>query len=146
MSSESEQLEVDYMLLADRAEVLNNKIYMMGGGWDRRFIRNIEGAIDITIVIGVLVPWNLTNELHEISVRIIDDDGQVTPPEVRARVTAGRPPEAVQGQAFRVSLVFNANWKLPKFGAYSVEASLPNRILKKAGFYLMPAAGTPARQ
>ena len=35
MSTLPEQVEVDFLQLADRAEVLEGKLYMMGGAWDR---------------------------------------------------------------------------------------------------------------
>ena len=62
MASGLEQVEIDFLLLADRAEVLNGKLYLMGGAWDRRQIRDIDSPVSLTIVVGVLVPWNLTNE------------------------------------------------------------------------------------
>ncbi len=51
-----ERVEIDFLLLADRAEVLNGKLYMMGGAWDRRQIRSIDSPVSLTMVIGVLVP------------------------------------------------------------------------------------------
>ena len=70
-----EQVEVDFLLLADRAEVLNGKLYMMGGAWDRRNIRDIAAPVPLSIVVGVLIPWNLTNEPHQLRLRIEDEDG-----------------------------------------------------------------------
>ena len=97
MSSSLEQVEIDFLLLADRAEVLNGKLYMMGGAWDRRHIRDIGAPVALTIVVGVLVPWNLTNEPHWLRIRIEDEDGTPAPPEVEATVNVGRPANATQG-------------------------------------------------
>ena len=39
MTSGLDKPEVDFLVLADHAEVVGGKLYMMGGGWD---IRRIE--------------------------------------------------------------------------------------------------------
>ena len=135
MSPGFEQVEVDFMLLADRAEVLNGKLYMMGGAWDRRHIKDINTPVSLTIVIGVLVPWNLTNEPHRLRIRIEDDDGTTLPPEVEATVNVGRPVNATQGQSFRATAVINNRWMLPRHGVYRVVASVASQTERRVTFY-----------
>lgn len=135
MSSDIEQVEIDFMLLADRAEVLNGKVYMMGGAWDRRFINDIAAPIGLSIVIGVLVPWNLTNETHSLDINIVDEDGTVISPIPNVQLKVGRPANSTKGQTFRATAVLSNNWTLPKFGAYDVVASISGRAAKKVTFY-----------
>ena len=122
-------------MLADRAEVLNGKLYMMGGAWDRRHIRDIGAPVPLTIVMGVLVPWNLTNEPHRLQIRIEDEDGNLIPPEVEATVNVGRPVNATQGQSFRATAVINNRWTLPRYGVYRVAASVSGHAGKRVAFY-----------
>ena len=135
MSTGFEQVEVDFLLLADRAEVLNGKLYMMGGAWDRRHIRDIRTPMPLTIVMGVLVPWNLTNEPHRLQIRIEDEDGNPVPPEVEATVNVGRPASATQGQSFRATAVINNRWTRPRYGVYRVAASVRGHAEKRVAFY-----------
>ena len=135
MSSGLDQVEVDFLLLADRAEVLNGKLYMMGGAWDRRHMKDIGAPVSLTIVVGVLVPWNLTNEPHRLRIRIEDEDGSPVPPEVEATVNVGRPVSATQGQSFRATAVINNRWSLPRFGTYRVAASMLGQSEKRVAFY-----------
>ena len=135
MSSGFDQVEIDFLLLADRAEVLNGKLYMMGGAWDRRHIRDITAPVPITIVVSVLVPWNLTNEPHRLQLGIEDDDGGAVAPEVEATVNVGRPVKATQGQSFRATAVINNSWTLPGFGTYRVVASVAGRVERRVTFY-----------
>ena len=137
MTSGLEQVEIDFLLLADRAEVLNGKLYMMGGAWDRRHIRDIGSPVSLTIVIGVLVPWNLTNEPHRLRIRVEDEDGSPLPPEVEATVNVGRPVNATQGQSFRATAVINNRWALPRFGTYRVVASVVGQSEKRVAFYAL---------
>ena len=135
-----DQVEVDFLLLADRAEVLNGKLYMMGGAWDRRQVRDIASPVSLTIVIGVLVPWNLTNEQHRLTIRIEDEDGAMIPPEVEVTVNVGRPVDATQGQSFRATAVINNRWQLPRYGTYRVAASTAGHNEKRVTFYAIEAA------
>ena len=137
MSMPFEQVEIDFLLLADRAEVLNGKLYMMGGAWDRRQIRDIGAPISLTIVASVLVPWNLTNEPHGLRIRIEDEDGSPVPPEVEATVNVGRPVNATQGQSFRATAVINKRWALPRFGTFRVVASVAGHCEKRVAFYIV---------
>ena len=124
-------------MLADRAEVLNGKLYMMGGAWDRRHIRDIGAPVALTIVVGVLVPWNLTNEPHRLRIRVEDEDGAPVPPEVEATVNVGRPANATQGQSFRATAVINNRWSLPRLGTYRVVASVAGHSEKRVAFYAL---------
>ena len=135
MASGLEQVQIDFLLLADRAEVLNGKLYMMGGAWDRRQIRDIDSPVSLTIVVGVLVPWNLTNEPHRLAVLVEDEDGTLVPPEVEVTVNVGRPVDATQGQSFRATAVINNRWSLPRFGTYRVVASVAGHSEKRVAFY-----------
>ena len=139
MTSGLERVEVDFLLLADRAEVLNGKLYMMGGAWDRRHIRDIGAPVPLTIVVGVLVPWNLTNEPHRLRITIEDEDGNTLPPEVEATVNVGRPVNATQGQSFRATVVINNRWSLPRFGTYRLVASMAGQSERRVAFYAVEA-------
>lgn len=142
MSTLPESVEVDFLVLADRAEVLNGKLYMMGGAWDRRYINNIEAPIALSIVIGVLVPWNLTNEPHQLEIRVEDEDGNPIPPAPTATLNVGRPTLATKGQSFRAMAVIGDQWTLPKLGAYCVVALIAGREAKRVTFYAVEAAKT----
>ncbi len=135
MSIGFDTVEVDFLLLADRAEVLNGKLYMMGGAWDRRHIREIGSPVPLTIVVGVLVPWNLTNEPHRLRIQIEDEDDNPVPPEVEATVNVGRPVSATQGQSFRATAVINNRWTLPRYGVYRAVASVAGYGQKRVAFY-----------
>ena len=146
MSTLPEQVEVDFLLLADRAEVLNGKLYMMGGAWDRQYINNIEVPVSLSIVIGVLVPWKLTNEPHQIEIRIEDEDGNTIQPVPTVTLNVGRPTQSTKGQTFRAMAVVGGGWTLPRLGAYCVVASIASREAKRVTFYAVEPGkiGTPA--
>ena len=108
-----EDVEIDFLILADQAEVLNGKLYMMGGAWDRRMIRDIKVPVGISMVIGVLVPWTLTNQQHSLQIKLVDGDGNTIGQQAAASIAVGRPIGATAGQSFRAMAVINGSWTLP---------------------------------
>jgi hypothetical protein len=134
-----EQIEIDFLLVADRAEGINGKLYMMGGAWDRLTVANFEQRNMFSLAIGVLIPWNETNEEHTIRIFLEHEDGKVIQPEIQGQVSTGRPPNAIKGQSFRVIVAVNGAWKLPGPGTYRAVATMGDGITKRAVFYAIPA-------
>ena len=71
-----DQIEIDFIMVADWAETINGKLYIQGAGWDRILRPPKENpAVGFAIAVGILVPWNLTNQQHQFELSIIDGDG-----------------------------------------------------------------------
>ena len=140
-----ETASIEFIMLADHAEVINGKLYIMGGGYDRRFINDIKAPVTLSMVIGVLVPWNLTNQPHTMKLRVETEDGAAVGPEVQGEVTVGRSIQAISGQTFRAMSVVNLTQPLPQLGGYKVIASLSSGDSKTTTFYAVDAnaAGQP---
>lgn len=90
------------MLLADFAQVLQGKLYIMGGGWS---ITGPQPSLS-AIALKLEVPWTQTNRQHEFKVELIDADGRPvmvpgpegTAPAVMAgHFEVGRPPGMAAG-------------------------------------------------
>jgi hypothetical protein len=82
------------MVLADWAEAINGKLYIMGGGWSITGPDPLPSALAIKIE----VPWDETNRPHTLRLGLIDDDGQPVviaggekPFEITGRFELGRP-------------------------------------------------------
>ena len=98
--------------LADSAEVIGNKIYALGAGWNTIFVRSFP-AVHRRLAVGVVVhvPYTATNVAHQLELRIQTEDGLPHPVGVRlndegkpepvqalgGEFTLGRPPLLVDG-------------------------------------------------
>lgn len=135
MASPIQQVEIDFAILADRAEIVNHKLYMMGGGWDRRGVIDFKVPQEISLAVGLLIPWNLTNEQHHLDIRVENDAGTNIPPEVHGTVVVGRPPHATIGQMFRAMIAVNGRWLLSGSGAYRIIAAVQGGVERTVIFY-----------
>jgi hypothetical protein len=107
------------LLLADAAQAVGGKLYVLGGGWS--IIG--PGAAPMALAIKIEVPWSETNVRHSVEVQLLTSDGEpVTvegdsgsePISVRADFEVGRPPGLKPGTPIDVPLAMNfAPFPLP---------------------------------
>jgi hypothetical protein len=102
------------MMLADSAQEVGGKLYILGGGW------SITGPdpVPMAIALKLEVPWDRTNEQHSLLLELLDDDGNpvmVEGPEEHGQVPlqvtgdfeAGRPPGIKPGTPIDSALAVN---------------------------------------
>ena len=142
MSSMPDEIEIDFLILADKAEVVNGKLYMMGGAWDRRRVNDFSQPILMSMVVGILVPWNLTNEAHHIQIALENEDGSTIQPSVQANFTVGRPTNARRGQSFRAMVAIDGMRTLPGPGTYRFVATIGDTT-KTTTFFAEQQGGVP---
>ena len=130
----SDKPTVDFLILADRAEAVNGKLYVMGGGWDRMYVPDFSQQQSISIATGILVPWNATNNNHSLAIRLETQDANELA-ALSLNFKAGRPPLLGQAESQRVVLAFQLAIRLPGPGTYVVKALINNEESKKAIFY-----------
>ena len=134
-----EQVEIDTLMLADWAETVNHKLYIQGGGWDRRVVSPSQPS-DFAIAASILIPWSLTNQQHEFAITIESEDGTAVALPLAGGFTVGRPPNALPGQRFRAPFTARCSFGLPGVGTYRVVMSVNSTITKSVTFY---AVDTP---
>ncbi|MER3395907.1 MAG: hypothetical protein C4318_00350 [Acidimicrobiia bacterium] len=120
--------EIEFLILADSAEVVNNKLYMMGGGWNN--IQRRAGADGMappsvfSVAISVLVGWHETNVKHKLHLRIEDEDATQCLAELYADFEVGRPSGIAPGSDQRALLAITASVAFPSAGIYRVLAEV----------------------
>jgi hypothetical protein len=152
-SQDPTELEVDFMFLADKAESLNGKLYVMGGAWDRIFVSRFPGPLPfpISVAIGILVPWNMTNRRFRFALELTDEDNTRIPLAAEQDLFSldfetGRPAGLKPGRPQRsvLSVTLNPGIQFQKEGLYSFHASIDGAELRRANFELLQAPGAPA--
>ncbi len=103
----NQQVEIDFLLLADRAEAINGKLYTLGAAWDRIVVNDFTKPLNISVALGVLVPWNATNQNHKVTLTLRDADGNLIDFRIDASFIAGRP-AFLNGETQRVLLAVPA--------------------------------------
>jgi hypothetical protein len=131
-------MDIDFLILADAAQVAEGKLYLLGGGWDRMAVNVLPAVQSIGVAIGVVVPWNETNTSHTLRLTIEDEDGATILQPVDVQLEIGRPAGLTPGSDQRVTVAFNAHIPLAKLGGYVVTAALENGAQKRLRFGVAP--------
>jgi hypothetical protein len=142
------QPELDFVIVADRAEVVNGKLYMMGGGYDRIYLSEEPPRVfSISFVVGVLVPWNACNQEHRLDFAVEDSEGQALDFSARATFNVGRSPHMEPGEVQRVMLAPpQVAVTFPVYGSYFLRVTLNEAISKKVALYVSGAKGVAIRK
>lgn len=102
------------LLLADFAEAINGKLYIMGGGWSI----TAPAPGPMALAVKIEVPWTEANKKHQLTMELVDDDGQpvVFSPEegaeaggvhVQGDFEVGRPPGLIPGTPIDLAVGLN---------------------------------------
>ena len=100
------------LLLADAAQAIDNKLYVLGGGW------SVTGPdpTPSALAIAIKVPWDEANRHHDLRVELLDADGQPImvgdPPDdrpvvIESHFEVGRPPGLRPGTPIDLALAVN---------------------------------------
>jgi hypothetical protein len=136
MESGLEQPEVEFILVADKAEVVNGKLYMIGGGFDQIGIGNFEEPAVFSLAIGLTIPWHFANLRIPLNVVMAHEDGAEVA-TINIQIVSGRPPNSIAGQDFRTMIAFEGKWPLPDAATYGVTARFGETSMKKIRFHVL---------
>jgi hypothetical protein len=141
----AEKSEIEYLILADAVEVLNGKLYMMGGGWDSISAGSIESAVQISFACGVSVAWGERDDEHSLQLSVVDLDGTPVETPLVAGFKTGSSPLAERGSFGHVPFAVKGSFTFPKHATYSIVAELDGRpdSVRKLQFHLRPPGSGP---
>jgi hypothetical protein len=100
------------LILADSAQAVNGKLYLLGGGWTITG----PGPSPSAIAILVEIPWNEANRVFNFKVSLVTGDDQPVivptpvgdrPVEIGGQFESGRPPGLKPGTPLMIPLVVN---------------------------------------
>jgi hypothetical protein len=136
------------ILLADAAQAIDNKLYVLGGGW------SVTGPdpTPSAIAIALKVPWDEANRRHELQVELLDSDGRAVvvgspqasrPAVIQSQFEVGRPPGLKPGTPIDLAFAVNLGaMPLPPGGRYEWRLSIDGHSEAHwhAAFSTRPAA------
>ena len=116
-------MDVEWLILADAAQVTGGKLYLLGGGWNQLTANKFPHPQSMSIALSIAVPWTRTNEKHSFEIEIASADGE-TIKKLPGQFEVGRPAGLPPGQDQRAQFAVNINWTIDRPGGYVVIARL----------------------
>lgn len=95
-------MQVEWLVLADAAQVVGNKLYLLGGGWDRLTVHQHFPVLQhCAVAASVLVEWEETEKFHDFALEIFHLESGVCLNAIEAEFEMGRPPGLQPGRVQR---------------------------------------------
>lgn len=143
-------MEVEWLILADAAQVVGGKLYLIGGGWDTLTVnKNFPVDQRCALAISISVPWNETNQKHSFEVEIASEDSATEEPnrlvKVGGQFEVGRPPGIRQGQSQRFQLAIDMNLKITNPGTKTIVVRIEGQEMKKLDFNVLGTAAAKSQ-
>lgn len=133
------------MLLCDYAEVLNGKLYVMGGGWSKVIKNNERPFVNVTIAGMIYFQWNDANHRKNVDISLFTQDGQPVlqndvPVQLRGPAEVGRPPGLVNGTEIELPIATRFEGLFLDAGRYEWRLSIDDERLATSVFDVMDAS------
>ncbi|CAN0254118.1 unnamed protein product [Phaeothamnion confervicola] len=114
---------VEWLILGDAAEVVNNKLYLMGGGWDRLMVHTaFPVAQHFGVALSVVVTPEETNKPHEFALDVLSPEGKLLA-TIEAEFEVGRASDTTPRNQ-RWQFATSIDLSLESAGSYPVVINL----------------------
>lgn len=136
------------MLLADAAEAINGKLYILGGGWSQTG----PAPAPMAFAIKIEVPWVDANRKHQLCLALVDEDGHAVmvptptgdqPIVIQSEFEVGRPTGLIVGTPLDLAIGINlAPLPLQPGRRYVWRCLINDEMREEVSFSVRPQAGT----
>ena len=131
---------VEWLILADAAEVVNNKLYLMGGGWDRLSVHtDFPVAQHFGIALSVVVTPEETEKTHGFALDVLSPEGKLLA-TIEAEFEVGRIAGSEKRNQ-RWQFATSVDLSLERPGSYPVVIHLNRLEAARQVFEVLAAAG-----
>ncbi len=120
-------MQIEWLILADAAQIAEGKLYLIGGGWDTLWVTsNFPVQRTFAVAAAFRVPWNETNQRHKVGIEIQNQDG-ATLFQIGGELEVGRPVGIEQGQEQRAQLALDISFNFERPGTYVIVAKVADQ-------------------
>lgn len=137
-----DKTNLEWLILADSAQIADGKLYLMGGGWDTFAAPAFPVGKHFGVALSLQVPWMSTNQRHQLEIEVVDEDAQPLA-KMAGQVEVGRPAGIPAGQAQRAQFALELYLQFPKAGTYVVLVKVAGEERGRVSFNIVSLPGFP---
>ena len=110
-------MKIEYALLADAAQAVGGKIFVLGGGWNLFRSPSYPAPVQLAIAIGLGFSSTEVGIKYPLNVVIADEAGVPVVPEMKGQVETGQTaPDVPKTASVKIPVAININLSLPHPG------------------------------
>ena len=134
--------EIEFVILAEHVEVLNGKLYLMGGGYDCLFLDRPPQTMPVTFAVGLLVPSEASGQPHHLQFAVLDAAGNAIAASEEIVLNIQRPPGLGAEKAQRVMLApMGGPVTFPTYGTFLLRVTLNDAVQKSVTLSILDRQG-----
>lgn len=135
MEDRTDRPQLDWVMLADAAQIVGGKLYVLGGGWDTLVV---SGPFPVNRPCGLAVAFRLPSaaaaQRRTARIQVTDVEGTSTIATAEVQFQAARAPGADETLPQRVQLAAGLNLSFPKTGTYVVTVTVEGSEVGRTRF------------
>jgi len=139
-------MKVEWLILADGAQVVGGKLYLLGGGWD---VLTVNSAFPVTqrcaVAAAFRIPWNETNQRHNVEIEIASDDGKSLA-KIGGQLEIGRPVGIPPGSEQRAQLAADVPLEFKEPGVFAIVARVEGQEETRTAFRVIAGPGSRSQK
>jgi hypothetical protein len=114
-------MKIDYAVLADAAQAVGGKIFILGGGWNVFRAANYPAPVQLAVAVGVGFAGAEIGVRYSLKIVITDEAGVLVVPELNGQIDTGQlAPDLPQGLPIKVPMAWNVSFSVPRPGHYRI--------------------------
>jgi len=114
-------MRIEYALLADAAQAVGGKVFVLGGGWNLFRAANYPAPVHLAVAMGLGFTSDEVGIKYPLNVVIADEAGVPIIPEMKGQVETGQlAPDVPKTASIKIPVAINVNMSLPHPGTYAV--------------------------
>jgi hypothetical protein len=114
-------MKIEYALLADAAQAIGGKVFVLGGGWNLFRAASYPAPVQFAIAIGLGFSSSEIGMKYALNVAIADESGVPIVPEMKGQVETGQTaPDVPKTASIKIPVAININMSLPHPGTYGI--------------------------
>lgn len=134
-------MDIEWLILADGAQVVNGKLYLLGGGWESVTV-NADFPVHqrCALAAAFRVPWIETNQPINIEIEIVQEDGREHEEpllRIAGPIEVGRPAGFPGGGSQRAQLAVEMELTFSQPGTYAIVGCVEGQELKRVPFIVV---------
>lgn len=120
----AQDVRIKTMIVADGAQAVNGKLYILGGGFDHINMPTQPFQFRFDLAMLISVPWTATNDPYQLVVELVDADSNPVGYRAEATMETGRPPGSRRGTSFTIPLALPVFAEFPEPGRYALRGTI----------------------
>lgn len=118
-------MKINFVMLADAAQVANGKLFIMGGDWNIYRSGNYPLNVQVALAFSVSFGPNEIGIKYPMKIVFVDEGGIPIIPEMQGQVEIGPPPEdQPKGMSPKLPFAINLGLQIPRPGKYEVKVTV----------------------